>query len=378
MNAQPPTRKILILAANPKGTSQLRLDEEIRDIEEGLKLSAGRDNFELVAQWAVRAKDLRRSLLENAPQIVHFSGHGTGEPGLILEDEIGHAQPIPTSVLARLFKLCPSVECVLLNACYSQVQAMAIANHIPYVIGMNHAIGDNTAIKFAVGFYDALGYGRSVLEAYEWGTTAIEAEPTLVARDIAVDSEAELVAPPDAVTPILIQSRKSASTELQRDRDRQSVSKGASFPANASTSEPMSSQYINISGSQLSNIQIGGMAGGDQTMVQFQQASPESPEKELSQSEVITLIIQMEELLSSSGLSEVQVQRALKYLATVQEEAAANEPDKEFATMNLQRVTRVLKESGETAEAGSQLWQRVQPIFKRLASWLGVAAGLFG
>jgi hypothetical protein len=35
----------------------------------------------------------------------------------------------------------------------SQVQAEAIAQYIPYVIGMNQAIGDKAAIEFAVGFY---------------------------------------------------------------------------------------------------------------------------------------------------------------------------------------------------------------------------------
>ncbi|WP_346292291.1 hypothetical protein [Sphaerothrix gracilis] len=69
----------------------------------GLKLSAGHHQFELIARWAVRTKDLRRSLLEHVPQIVHFSGHGTGEPGLILEDELGQTQPITGTVLARLF-----------------------------------------------------------------------------------------------------------------------------------------------------------------------------------------------------------------------------------------------------------------------------------
>ncbi len=46
---------------------------------------------------------------------------------------------------------------MLLNACYSEVQADTIVQEIDYVIGMNAAIADKTAIKFAVGFYDGLG-----------------------------------------------------------------------------------------------------------------------------------------------------------------------------------------------------------------------------
>lgn len=37
------TQKILILAANPKTTLTLRLDEEMREIDEGLRRSKNRD-----------------------------------------------------------------------------------------------------------------------------------------------------------------------------------------------------------------------------------------------------------------------------------------------------------------------------------------------
>ncbi len=168
--------KILILAANPSNTAQLRLPEEVREIQEGLALSEGREQFEVISQWAVRPDDLRRSLLKHQPQIVHFSGHGTGQQGLVFENEAGHSTLVQGKTLAKLFQLCPSVECVLLNACYSKAQSMAIAQHVDYVIGMNQSIGDRAAIKFAVGFYDGLGYGRPFPEAFEFGLLAIDLE----------------------------------------------------------------------------------------------------------------------------------------------------------------------------------------------------------
>lgn len=166
--------KILILAANPSNTAQLRLPEEVREIQEGLALSEGREQFEVISQWAVRPDDLRRSLLKHQPQIVHFSGHGTGQQGLVFENEAGHSTLVQGKTLAKLFQLCPSVECVLLNACYSKAQSMAIAQHVDYVIGMNQAIGDRAAIEFAVGFYDALGAGEPVERAYRLGCVAIQ------------------------------------------------------------------------------------------------------------------------------------------------------------------------------------------------------------
>ena len=169
-------KKILILAANPLETVHLRLDQEMREIEEGLrrsKLGLG-VHFELVKKTAVRTQDIHRALLDEQPQIVHFSGHGAKEDGLVLENWEGKAQLVGTHALANLFELFSDrVECILLNACYSQVQATAIAQHIDFTIGMNKAIGDTAAITFAVGFYDALGAGEDYEFAYKLGCSAI-------------------------------------------------------------------------------------------------------------------------------------------------------------------------------------------------------------
>ncbi len=165
---------ILILAANPQGTKPLRLDEEVREIDAGLQRAKQRDQFVLEQKWAVRPRDIQRAMLDINPQIVHFSGHGTGDEGLVFEDETGQAKLVDGEALAGLFDLfADQVECVVLNGCYSQVQALAIAQHINYVIGMKKAIGDRSAIEFAVGFYDALGAGKSVEFAYKFGCAAI-------------------------------------------------------------------------------------------------------------------------------------------------------------------------------------------------------------
>jgi ABC-type amino acid transport substrate-binding protein len=169
------SKTILILVANPKTTSRLRLDEEVREIDTGLQRAKKRELFDLKQRWAVRVQDVYQSLLDLKPQIVHFSGHGTEDDGLQLEDETGKMRLVDTAALAKLFELFASnIECVVLNACYSEVQASAIAQHIPYVIGMNKAIGDKAAIKFATGFYSALCAGESVEFAYKLGCNVIQ------------------------------------------------------------------------------------------------------------------------------------------------------------------------------------------------------------
>jgi hypothetical protein len=171
---QPRPRTILFLAANPAGTTQLRLDEENREIDEGLRRARQRDRFELKQKWAVRPQDLQRAILDYDPQIIHFSGHGAGAQGIVLQGDDGSAKPVSAGALESLFALFPRVECVLLNACHSEVQAEAIAKHVQYVIGMHQDIGDDAAITFATAFYDALGAGRPIDFAFKSGRTAIQ------------------------------------------------------------------------------------------------------------------------------------------------------------------------------------------------------------
>ena len=171
------SKKILMLTANPKDTDQLRFGEESREILAGLERSKQRDSFELITRFAQRPDDMRRALLDINPEIVHFSGHGGGAHGLALEDSNGKMKLVQTDALVRLFKFFrKTTECVVLNACYSEVQADAIHEHIDCVVGMSQAVGDRTAIQFAIGFYDALGAGRSYEDAFEMGLISIDVD----------------------------------------------------------------------------------------------------------------------------------------------------------------------------------------------------------
>ncbi len=170
-------KTILVLKANPKTTKSLALAREVREIREALKLSANRQQFFLENRGAVRVKDLLITLLEIEPQIVHFCGHGAGESGLVFETDDGEEQTVDADALANLFKLFNHhIECVLLNACHSEVQAKAIVEHINYVIGMEQDVLDEAAIAFAHGFYTALGAGKDIEQAFDFGQNAIQLE----------------------------------------------------------------------------------------------------------------------------------------------------------------------------------------------------------
>src|SRR5919199_490556 len=223
------TRKkktILFLAANPKNSTPLDLTQEVKEIDAGLQRSQKRSKFQLEQVWAVSPSDVQRAMLDHKPEIVHFSGHGMGENGLVLENATGQAQLVQSRALADLFKLfADTVECVVLNACYSEVQAIAIAQCIPYVIGMNQAVGDRAARLFAVGFYDALGAGESIEFAYKLGCNRIALEGiaedfipvikrTIDARTIDLDSlpestSSEPTSPTRKLVPVLSDTSRS-------------------------------------------------------------------------------------------------------------------------------------------------------------------------
>jgi len=182
--------KILFLAANPKDSSKLRLDEEIREIHSKIRAAEFRDSFDLVSRWAVRPLDLLQAFNEVQPDIVHFSGHGSRQAELILEDDAGNAALVSEVALTALFKnVNDNIRLVLLNACHSEDQAQAISRQIECTVGMSVAIGDEAAIVFASTFYGALAFGRSVGQAFEQGRTALmlqgipeENTPVLLSR----------------------------------------------------------------------------------------------------------------------------------------------------------------------------------------------------
>jgi hypothetical protein len=168
--------KILFLGASPVDEVRLRIDEEQRDIEKGLRMATLRDQFELKSQWAVTTKTLQQAILDDNPTIVHFSGHGDTK-GIAVEDSLGNSKLIETDAIGSLFELfAENIKCVVLNSCYSESQAREIAKHIPFVIGMKSSVNDKAAIAFAVGFYTALGAGKDIQFAYRMGIVAIKLE----------------------------------------------------------------------------------------------------------------------------------------------------------------------------------------------------------
>jgi hypothetical protein len=157
-----------------------------------------REQFIIKSKLAVRIEDLQREILETEPDIVHFCGHGK-EEGIMVEDEIGFTEVVNQKALADMFKLFKDqIECVLLIACRSETQAKAIKRHISNVIGIKGDIKEKAVIQFVGGFYDALGAGRPIEEAFDFGINALKFR-----------SEDELT------IPVLFKKKKNAKKEIK-------------------------------------------------------------------------------------------------------------------------------------------------------------------
>ena len=158
--------KVLLLSANPID-SPLNIDEEFRAIDQKIRSSEHRDHVDLIKHGAVRLEDVAGLLMRHKPHIVHFSGHGAAS-GISLTGADGKGRLVPPDALANIFRaLKDNVRVVLLNACDSAPQAEAIVSEIDCAVGMSDEIKDDAAIAFSAAFYEALGYGRSVQDAFD-------------------------------------------------------------------------------------------------------------------------------------------------------------------------------------------------------------------
>ncbi|TMQ09880.1 MAG: CHAT domain-containing protein [Deltaproteobacteria bacterium] len=162
---------ILMLNASPLCEHRLALDLEARAIEQELVKSPHRDRFSLVTCWAVEPLDLLTGLRRHRPTVVHFSGHGvqrtsrrtaavlrdvSEQPsshgsrsgGLCFQQPVGGVQIVSPDALKDTFRAVgASVRLVVLNACYTEVQAHALRTHVDCVIGTRGSIQDDAAIR---------------------------------------------------------------------------------------------------------------------------------------------------------------------------------------------------------------------------------------
>ena len=166
-------KRILFLAASPQNEARLRVGAEHDKINDELSRSGQRDKFVFSSLMAVTPESILRSIVQEDPYIIHFSGHGE-EDGIILETPAGLSKKVTPAALKKLFSAAAkNVQCVLLNACYSADQAKSISEVVHFVIGMQQSIKDSDALIFSTGFYQAIAAGKTIQTGYDLGCAAL-------------------------------------------------------------------------------------------------------------------------------------------------------------------------------------------------------------
>lgn len=169
LKALPEKITVALFAADPgsSASDKLALDEEARLIREKIRASEHRDALEFHTRWAVRPLDIFQAINELNPTIVHFSGHGTKEDTLVLQDDQGNPKYVPLEgIVSAMALAADNLRLVFFNTCFSYNMAQRCIDHIPAAIGMNRDVGDRAARFFAAQFYSAIGFGHPIKKAF--------------------------------------------------------------------------------------------------------------------------------------------------------------------------------------------------------------------
>jgi hypothetical protein len=169
---------VLYLTANPAVRKSLRVDAEVRQVQEAIRGSLLRDNISLHVSPAADLDSIMNGLNDSSPRIVHFSGHGYS--GGIAVDHAQVKRPkgkvVAFDLLGKAFAAIDNPpEVVVLNACESAGARKALLSRIKVVIAMNASISDVAATAFAAKFYAGIAAGQSLQSAFRQGQVAVEA-----------------------------------------------------------------------------------------------------------------------------------------------------------------------------------------------------------
>lgn len=167
---------VLYMTANPDEQNALRVDAEVRQVQEAIRGSILRENITIHQSPAADLDSLIDGLNDHRPRIVHFSGHGYS--GGLAVDHARVTRPtgkvITFDILGRALAATddpPTV--VVLNACQSAGARRALIPPARAIVVMQDSISDLAAAAFSAKFYAGIAAGQSLKSAFEQGRVAI-------------------------------------------------------------------------------------------------------------------------------------------------------------------------------------------------------------
>ncbi|PSB16845.1 hypothetical protein C7B65_20510 [Phormidesmis priestleyi ULC007] len=110
---------------------------------------------------------------------------------------------------------------------------------------------------------------------------------------------------------------------------------------------------------------------------QTQINSTASVDKQLTQSDVVTVLGELDRMIRDAELPSDVKEELTLYLGAAKKAVEKEEPKKVLAADNLKTMAETLENAGKTVEAGKSLWDKVKPFLGQISGWLGVAKGFF-
>lgn len=207
---KPESLRVLYLTASPlsaeSADDHLRVDAEVRMVQQHLRSSAHRDLVSIEVRPAATPQDLIDGMNDVRPHVVHFAGHAGG--GALLFDNGSVDAPegleVQLDQLARaLASTSTPPTLVVLNGCHTLDAADVLLDAAPVVVGMADTITDLAAATFAATFYRAIASAQPIRAALDQAALAVEflgggeeSKPQLLARPDVDASQVVLVRPP--------------------------------------------------------------------------------------------------------------------------------------------------------------------------------------
>lgn len=159
---------LLYTSADPKGydTCDLNTDEEFKDIRRALDDLGDTQALKIHPVPSLKIEELQREVTKLNPRYFHFSGHGNKSGAILVEPGDG-PDSAQIGLLVKFVKsLSTELECVVFSSCHSGVAISDIGDRVKYAVLMSKSISDETARRFAVSFYGAVGSGIKVPTAF--------------------------------------------------------------------------------------------------------------------------------------------------------------------------------------------------------------------
>ena len=176
------TRKklvVLYLTASPNSDEALRVDAEVRRVQQAIRSSKYRDKIQIEYRPAADIQSILDGLNDFRPRIVHFSGHSNAD-GIATDNQSVEAAgyvDLPYSVLAEALRATDDPpDVVVLNSCESSGAKSRILESAKVLVSMKKEISDIAAADFARQFYSGIASRQSIYKAFKQGTIAIMAK----------------------------------------------------------------------------------------------------------------------------------------------------------------------------------------------------------